>query len=108
MCSYFCIGFIDFMLKDKRLLDDTNLFSPNDYEKDDKMILKYFQQLKRQKLYCATCSTHRKFENPKIPYLFEKTALSIVCNMCKNEDEKLFNEEESIEILKNLGLIENI
>ena len=47
MCSYFCIGFIDFMLKDKRLLDDTNLFSPNDYEKDDRMILKYFQQLKR-------------------------------------------------------------
>ena len=27
---------------------------------------------------------------------------------CKNEDEKLFKEEESIEILKILGLIENI
>ena len=31
------------MLKGKSLLDYTNLFYPNDYEKNDKMILKYFQ-----------------------------------------------------------------
>ena len=43
MCRYFCGGFIDFMLKSKSLLDYTNLFSPNDYEKKDKIILKYFQ-----------------------------------------------------------------
>ena len=43
MCSNFCIGFIDFMLKSKRLLDYTNLFSLNDYEKKDKVILKYYQ-----------------------------------------------------------------
>ena len=43
MCGYFCIRFIDFMLKGKILLDYTNLFSPNDYEKDDKIVLKYFQ-----------------------------------------------------------------
>ena len=43
MCGYFCIGFIDFMLKGKSLLEYTNLFSPNDYEKKDKKILKYFQ-----------------------------------------------------------------
>ena len=38
MCEYFCIGFIDFMLKGKSLLDYTNLFSPNDYEKNDNII----------------------------------------------------------------------
>ena len=43
MCRYFCIGFMDFMLKGKRLLDYTNLFSPNGYEKNDKIIIKYFQ-----------------------------------------------------------------
>ena len=43
MCGYFWIGFIDFMLKRERLLEYTNLFSPNDYEKNDKVILKYFQ-----------------------------------------------------------------
>ena len=40
MCGYFCIEFIDFMLKDKRLLEYTYLFSPNDYEKNNKIILK--------------------------------------------------------------------
>ena len=43
ICGYFCIGFIDFMLKGKSLLNYTNLISPNDYEKNDKIILKYFQ-----------------------------------------------------------------
>ena len=43
MCAYFCIGFIDFMLKGKSLLEFTKSFSPNGYEKNDKMILKYFQ-----------------------------------------------------------------
>ena len=42
MCGYFCIGFLDFMLKGKSLLDYSNLFSPSDYEKNDKIILKYF------------------------------------------------------------------
>ena len=43
MWGYFSIGFIDFVLKGKSLLDYTNLFSRNDYEKNDKIILKYFQ-----------------------------------------------------------------
>ena len=43
MCGYFCTGFIDFILKGKSLIDYTNLFSPNQYRKNDKIILKYFQ-----------------------------------------------------------------
>ena len=43
MCGNFCIGFIDFMLKGKSLLHYTNIFSPNDYEKNNKIILKHFQ-----------------------------------------------------------------
>ena len=43
VCGYFHIGFIDFMLKGRSLPDYTNLFSPNDYEKIDKTIIKYFQ-----------------------------------------------------------------
>ena len=40
MCWYFCIGFIDFMFKSNtNLLIYTNLFSPNDYEENDKIIL---------------------------------------------------------------------
>ena len=36
MCGYFWIGFIDFMLKSKSLLEYKNLFSPNEYKKNDK------------------------------------------------------------------------
>ena len=43
MYEYFCIGFIAFMLKGKTLLDDANLFSPNEYEKNEKIILEFFQ-----------------------------------------------------------------
>ena len=42
MYGYFCIGFIDFMLKENSLLECTNLFSLNDYEKNDKIIKKFF------------------------------------------------------------------
>ena len=37
MYEYFCIGFIDFMWKDKSLLEYANLFSPNEYKKNDKI-----------------------------------------------------------------------
>ena len=40
---YFCIGFIDFMLEGKSLLEYANLFSSNESKKKDKIILKYFQ-----------------------------------------------------------------
>ena len=42
MCGYFCIGFIDFMLKRNTLTEFTNLFSPNNFKKNDDIILKYF------------------------------------------------------------------
>ena len=52
-----------------------------------------------KKLYCVICSKYRKSEKPKISYLLEKTlVLSIICSKCKNEDEKLFTEEESVDV----------
>ena len=39
MCGYFCIGFIDFMLAGKTLIDYTALFSPHDFVKNDQIIL---------------------------------------------------------------------
>ena len=62
-----------------------------------------------KKLYCIICCRYRKFEKPKISYLLEKTlVLSIICSKCINEDEKISKEEDSIEIIKILGLINNI
>ena len=31
MCGYFCIGFTDFMLREKTLTEFTNLFFPNNF-----------------------------------------------------------------------------
>ena len=42
MCGYFCTGFIDFMLKGKNLTEYANLFSPNNFKKNDDIILNYF------------------------------------------------------------------
>ena len=42
MCGHFCIGFMNFMLAGKTLTDFTNLFSPNDFKRNDDIILKYF------------------------------------------------------------------
>ena len=51
MCGYFCIEFINYMLKGKTLLDlkgktlldYTNLFSPNNFKKKDQVIKRIFK-----------------------------------------------------------------
>ena len=43
MCGYFCVKFINYMLKGKTLLDYTNLFSPNDFKKNDRVIKRIFK-----------------------------------------------------------------
>ena len=43
MCEYFYVEFIDVMIRDKSFIDYTNLFSPNKYEKNDKIIPEFFK-----------------------------------------------------------------
>ena len=43
MGGYFCVGFIDFMINSKSLLDYTNLVCADECEKNDRITLKYFQ-----------------------------------------------------------------
>ena len=79
MCGYFCIEFIDFMLKGKHLLEHKNLFSPNVYKKDDKIILKYFQcNLKKSKKYCNVWNKYRKSWKTKI-YILKKNIKGLYC-----------------------------
>ena len=63
-----------------------------------------------KKLDCVICSKYRKIEKPKMSYLIKKKKIvpSIFCSKYKNEEQKIFREEESIEILKILDLINNI
>ena len=43
MCGYFCIEFINYMLKGKTLLDYSNLFSPNNFKKNGQFIKRIFK-----------------------------------------------------------------
>ena len=43
-CEYFCIELINYMLKGKTLLDYTNLFSPNDFKENDRVIKRIFKK----------------------------------------------------------------
>ena len=62
-----------------------------------------------KKIYWVICGKHKKIRNPTIRCIFgERLVLSIMCSKCRNEDAKVFKEEESIEKWKILGLIENI
>ena len=58
MCGHFCIGFINFMLAVKNLIDYTSLFSPYDFEKNDNIILScYLQSL------CSSIEVTNRYSN---------------------------------------------
>ena len=44
MCGYFCIEFINYMLKGKTSLDYTSLFSPNYFKKNGQIIKRIFKK----------------------------------------------------------------
>ena len=86
----------------KRMIKNTKIFS----------IIKklflwiYFKKVWIRKIYCTKCEKYKEFKNPKISYICDKTLFpSSICNKCGSGDEKIFKEEESIEIIKILGLI---
>ena len=88
MWGYFCVGFIDFMLKGKSLLEYTNLFSANNYEKNDE--------------YFVNCIKYRKCKKPKISYLLEKAlffllfAVSVKMKMKKSIRKYIIMSEENM------------
>ena len=43
MSGFYCVDFIEYMLAGKTLLEYTNLFSLDDYKKNEKIIYEYFK-----------------------------------------------------------------
>ena len=112
MFGYFYFGFIDFKFKGKSLLDCTYFFFLNKYEKKKKKnnnkLFSITKKIQLKKIYGVICGKYGKLKNPKTSYIFEKTlVLSIIWSKYENEDEKIIKEEESIEMLKILGLMKN-
>ena len=50
MWGYFCIEFINYMHKDKKLLDYTNLFSPNDLKNNDRVKKKEYLKMNNYRI----------------------------------------------------------
>ena len=61
------------------------------------------------KIYRVICGKYKKFKILK-HHTFSKKALvfSIICCNFENKDEKIFKEEESLEILQILGFIKSM
>ena len=66
MCGYFCIGFIDFILAGKTLIDYTNLFSPYDFNKNDSIIFLILKMHKINKTKVTDQTNFRLYEMKKI------------------------------------------
>ena len=100
------------MLKGKCFLDYTNSFSPNQYGRNDKIILKYFQKvLKRLRRKWSIVLFVVSIENLKIQQCHtfsRKHQYSLLFEESLKMRIKKFKEEESVKILKILGLIINI
>ena len=46
-----------------------------------------------KKWYYVICGKYKRFEKPKISYIFKKTVLCIICSTCKSKGQKIFKEE---------------
>ena len=80
------------MLKGKSLFDCKNLFSPNNYENNHKVIknlflLIDFKKARLIKTYCTKRKKYKELTKSKISYICHKTSLlSRVFNKCGSED----------------------
>ena len=66
MCGFYCVAFTEFMIAGETLLDYTNLFSPNDYQKNDRW---YTSTLKLRKEKVSLDI----WWNEKLPFRWNKT-----------------------------------
>ena len=68
-----------------------------------------FKEVRIRKIYGVKCKKYKKVIKPKILYIsYISLPISSICNKCWSEDEKIFIEEESFEILQIIGLINYI
>ena len=65
------------MLKGKSWLDYRNLYSPDDYEKNNKIILIFKITKKKKQLYCVICGKCKKFEKTQNIISLEKNISSL-------------------------------
>ena len=93
MCRCFCIGFIDFIFKRKTWTEFTNLFSPNNFEKNDDMILNYFMN----NVYDNIDPNVSASSNGRVMILSK-------CAICGSETSKFIKHQEAKGLLSKSGI----
>ena len=63
MHGNFCIRFIGFMLAGKTLEEFSNLFAPNNFKRNNEIILKYFMTNVYKMVECNSHETHNIYPN---------------------------------------------
>ena len=90
--DFFVLALLILCQRFKSLLDYTNLFLPNDYEKNDVIIKKVFlviniKKVRMSKINCTKCKKYKQFKKLKISYTCDNILLlSSICNKCGRED----------------------
>ena len=99
------------MLKGKSLLEYTNLLSPNEYKKNDKIILFLWIDFIKVKIKKSTVFVVKSIKNLnslKYHIFAIKHYFFLVFVTSAEMNMKKYLKNQSIEILKILGLINNI
>ena len=61
------------------------------------------------KIYCSKCNKHKKIKKPEMSYVFDKASVFfLICDKCRSNEEPIFKEEQSSEMIKMFCLIKNL
>ena len=84
------------MFKGKSLTDYTSLFSPNNFENNDDIILNYFVNnayVQKVESYCLKCRKYTKNINPEVSSTSNgKLMILSKCAICNSKKSKFINQ----------------
>ena len=107
MCGYFCIAFIDFMLKGKSLTECTIFFHLMILRK---MMIQFWIILwiihkYKMESYCLKCKKHTKNINPQVSSTSNgKLMILSKCAICGSRKSKFIKKQDAKGILSSLGI----
>ena len=108
MFGYLCIRFINFMFEGKSLTEFTNLFSPNDFKRNDDAISNYFMNntyLQKMEPYCLKCKKYTKNINPQVSSTSNgKLMILSKCAICGSKKSKFIKKQEASGLLSKLSI----
>ena len=96
------------MFKRKTWTEYTNLFSPNDFKRNNDTILNYFMNntyLYKLESYCLKCKKYTKNINPQVSSTSNgKLMILSKCAICGSKKSRFIKNQEAKGLLSKLGI----